>query len=66
MDDYFKLEIKDYDNLDEIIKLNDKINKLRKMISKNKNLTVEINNNFDYLNTDLNTDLNSKFKKKKS
>ena len=41
MNNYFKLQIKDYNNFDEIIEINNKINELKTVIYTNKNLIFE-------------------------
>lgn len=45
MNNYLKLHFKNIDNIDEVIELNERINKLKTIISKNKNLVFELNNN---------------------
>lgn len=55
MNNYLKFKINNYNNFDEIIEINNKINELKNIISKNNNLTFEINND---LNANLNTNLN--------
>lgn len=43
MDNYLQVELKNYDNFDEIIYMKNRINKLYDKILENKNITYELN-----------------------
>ena len=65
MNNYLKIHLNDYDNFCEI---NEKINNLKTVLSKNENLVFELNNEIDNKNIYINNELsyNSKNKKRKT
>ena len=65
MNNYIKLNIKDYDNFHEIIEMNEKINKLKTVISENKNLVFELNNEESKNDNEIHNNIQNNLKKRK-